>query len=98
MIDAAAEAAECLREFAAERAATDDQHPLRQLGDAEDGFVGVVGNAIEAGDVGDVGFRTGRDQGLAEPQRRAVDFQLVRGGETGMAEKQVDAGFLQRPR
>src|SRR3546814_18132168 len=69
---------------------SDDQQPPGQGFDAEDGFVGEVAHVAQAGDVGHDGLGAGRDQGLVEAQPDAVEVEVVRGLEHGMAEEQVD--------
>ena len=89
------EAAERLRQLAAERAAADHQQAARQLGQVEDVLVGQIARLDEAGNRRRVRPRAGGDHGLLEAQLRAVHRQRVGSGEARLAEEHVDAGRAQ---
>ena len=89
------EAAERLRQFAAERAAADDQQAARQLGQVEDVLVGQIAGLDEPGNRGRVRPRAGGDQRLLEAQLRAVHRQRIGAGEARLAEEHIHAGRVQ---
>ena len=78
-------------QFAADRAAADDDQPARQLGQREDRFVGEVAGFGQARNVGNGGASAGGDDGPLEAERLAGDFDRLRAGEAGLAEEDIDA-------
>ena len=71
--DRAAEPAERLRHFQADRPGADDDEMRRQLGEIEDGFVGEIRTLVEAGDRRHRRRRSGRDDETAR-----ADFDIAR--------------------
>ena len=85
-------AAERLRQFAAQRAATDDQQAARQFGQLEDVLVGQKASLDEAGNRGCVGPRAGGDHRLPEAQPQTIHRHHIGRGEAGMAKEHIDPG------
>src|SRR5438034_358324 len=92
--DLGAQAAERLRQLAADRAGADHGERGRALGQREDALVGQEAGLGEPRD-GRVGrARAGRDHGALEAKRRAVDRDRVRPGEASVAQEDVNAELV----
>ena len=87
------EAAERLRQLAAERAAADDQQAARQLGQVEDVLVGQIAGLDEARESTGVSGRAPvAIIAFLKRSRRAVHRQRIGSGEARLAEEHIHAG------
>ena len=90
-----AEAAERLRQLAAQWTAAYHQQAARQLGQVKYIFIGHKACFDQAGNRWRVGSRTRGDHGLPEAQPGAVHRQRVGASEARFTEKYIDAGGTQ---
>src|SRR2546425_10079933 len=87
-----AEAAECLREFASDRAAAEHDHALRpfvQL--VENGFVREIWNVVDAFDLRNEGATAGCDDEILRAKLLIIHFHFVRRYESCFAAEDIHA-------
>jgi hypothetical protein len=90
-VDLAAEAAEGLTQFAADRAGADDNQPARQVGQAEHGLVGQRADLGQPGQGQRGGAGAGGDHRSGKPERLAVDGDGIGAREPGLPQEDIDA-------
>src|SRR5213592_1719495 len=91
-----AESAECLREFATDRAAAEHDHALRlfvQL--VENGFVREIWNVVDAFDFRNHCATAGSDDEILGAKLLSIHFHFVRGYESRFAAEDLYAERLQ---
>src|SRR5882724_12214017 len=87
-----AEPAECLREFATDRAAAEHDHALRLLVQlVENGFVREIWNVVDAFDLRNDGATAGCDDEILGAKLLTVHFHFARGYESRFAPEDIHA-------